>query len=68
MASKDLLPYEKYQDKLRSSSQRVGLKAAVWEADVDPSLELSTSGKAVLERFEGGNGKKVCCHMFHLLK
>ena len=58
MASKDLLPYQKYQDKLRSSSQRVGLKAAVWEAEVDPGLELSESGKTVLDQFEG-KGKKV---------
>ena len=64
MASKDILPYQKYKEKFRSSTQKSTLKNAVWEAEEDPNLELS-KGNNVLEKYET-TGKKVSISLFRL--
>ena len=56
MASKDLLPYQKYREKFRHCG-RSGLKDAAWEAEEDPNLELSED-RAVLMKYETP-GRKV---------
>lgn len=64
MASRDILPYQKYREKFRSGSQRASLKEAVWEAEEDPELELS-KGRAILGRYET-RGKKVLLVTYQL--
>ena len=60
MASRDILPYQKYQERFRKGSQKSSLREAVWEAEEDPDLELTSKGKPVLEQLKAA-GKKVLC-------
>ena len=57
MASKDIVPYQKYKERFRSGSQKTALRNAVWEAEEDPNLELS-KGNSVLRKYTT-TGKKV---------
>jgi hypothetical protein len=55
---KDMLPFEKYQAKLRKNSQRhrILLGKAIWEAEEDPELKISDA-RPILENLE--KNKKV---------
>ena len=59
MPGKDLLPFKKYQQKFRATSQRQrpGLSEAVWEIEEDPDLQLSEHGSLLKKLLK--SGKKV---------
>ena len=57
MASKDLLPFDKYRQKFRKCAQRTGFNEALWEAEEDPLLETSDA-KPILQKLEQV-GRKV---------
>lgn len=64
LPGKDLLPFKKYQQKFRATSQRQrpGLSEAVWEIEEDPDLQLSEHGSLLKKLLK--SGKKVCNSFF----